>query len=468
MALMKSLLDLLAPSSQAKRTHVERRAEPAFVPSDAVAAPALVVLFADLGGPNGPALSSHLADALARLPEISVYRRTQALKLPSSGTLAERLAQASQQGRAWIKEDAADILLWGEVDAGSQTATIRFLPAAVEADGRPGIFGLGDTLVIPARFSNEFDDVLAAAVLGAAGPGKPNSRARVTPLLADAIAKAERVLSQPLATLTPGQQASLQICLGHAFAAQSRLASEDRWLERAIQAYKAALDKVSAADDPMTWGMVQNHLAAAYLAQAERTKDSIAYEAAAGAYRAAATTLGRAEHPNDWALAHVRLASVLYRQATREGRTKLLKEASAALEQALTVYTLASSPARWSETMNQYAAILTDLGEQVTGTAYLEQAIAIFRKVIEVRRRDVVPLLWAQTANNLGAAAFALAKRTNRDDLLREAASCFEGAIEVYQRHGRRQMVLVTDKNLQRVQSLLATRAAAAKAPSKA
>ncbi len=428
------------------------------MPSDVAAPAAAAVLVADFDGDRDGAVVSHLVDQLSVRSGIQVRRTKAALKVSGSGGLVERLVAAAETGRKWLTAAKAEILLWGEV-ADDGVVKLRFLTAVADAEGKPGTFGLGDTLELPGEFDNDLDDIVHISVLAALGPVKQGPRQRLCEMLIAAADRADRFVEAPPPDLGQSGAASVLTCLGNAFAVIWRLTGDTARIERAVWIYKAALANLLKDEAPLAWAMAQNHLAAALEATAERNKeDTENLVAAAAAYRAATQALGRHEHPNDWALAHVHLGMVLYKLGRRTGKAAVLKDSCAAFEAALGVYTRAAMPGQWAEVMNQIGVVMMALGEQVGGNTILEQSVATFRKTLEVRGREATPLLWAQTANNLGAAAFALAKRNGNPGLLNEACSCLEGAIEVYTGHGRAKTVAVIQKNLQRVQRLLETR----------
>jgi tetratricopeptide (TPR) repeat protein len=420
--------------------------------------PTAVVAVGRLDGTGGEAAATRLAGLLGRVKGIEVRRWDRLLKPGGPGNPAQKLAAAADLGREWLAAEACDLLIWGESDG--RSATLRFLAAKAEAGGRPGAFGLGDTLDLPAGLAGELDPILVAVTLAAAASAREGQRYRLSLLLGEAADKANGYVEIPPQDLAPAQLASLLTGLGNTFGMVYRLTGDLDRLRRSTEAYMAAIARCPREEAPVTWALAQNHLAGNLESLAEATRSPVPLEAAAKAYQAVIEALPKAAYPLDWALAQMNLGRVLYHHAMKLGtRTKELKEAVLAFEAALQVMTRDAMPGRWAEIQNEMGTVLLALGEQVQGNAGLELAATAFRKALEVRRRDLAPLLWAQTANNLGAAAFALAKRTGDTVLLNEAHACFEGALDVYRKDGRDKVVHVIEKNLLRVERLLQTRA---------
>jgi tetratricopeptide (TPR) repeat protein len=467
MPLIDSLLRWLIPESKDKKANpggkdkIERRASvrKSFAPSFGVA-DAIVVMIADFDGPDGENFAERLVGSFGALQGLVLLRRKEPLRLAGPGGLGEKLATAAEQGRAWLQEAPADLLVWGEVSAETHSATLRLLPAMAEPDGVVGAFGLGDALEVPTALGGDIDRVVAATVLAAAVRGKAGAKGLAIDDLRRLLAEMPEPAALAPAGQLPATTASLLIGLGHAHAADVRCGGDPARLNQTLACYRAAAERLTALTGPLLWAQAQTHLAAVLIALAEAEQRPARLSEAVAVYRTMAETLTRIEHPNDWALAQARLGSALHRLGQMEGKPKHYRDAAMAYEQALTVFTQAAYPLRWSDLMHHYGVLLTALGEHMNGTAALEQAVMVFHKALNVRRRDILPLFWAQTASGLGAAAFSLAKRNGDAASLREAVGCFEGALEIYSQLGQGHAIAVLQKNLQRAQRLLETRGA--------
>jgi len=418
---------------------------------------AAVALLAEIEGAGGRELTARIVAALDLCPGIEVRLTHKRLRLPTDGGLVERLTAAGATGRAWLAQEGADVMIWGETAGLSGGAVLRFVPALLDAEGKTGTFGLADALELPADFGSEFGEMLGAATVAAAVPVKLGRDEQLGAVLGNALARVNGFVESPPMGLTAAQSAAMLACLGNCFAALWRVEGREAHLDRAQRIYGLALHSCSSPELRLTRAMIQNHLAAVYEARAAADADPVHLEEAAKAYYAVAAALGPDDHPGDWAFAQTRLGLVLYRLALRRDSDATRMQASVkAFEAAREVLDREESPDRWAEVTNQMGVALLALGSQITGTEALERSVACFREALDVRRRDAAPLLWAQTANNLGAASFALSRRKTVPGLLDEAVRCFEGAREIYHKYRQPKVVAVIEKNLARVRERMA------------
>ncbi|NQV99393.1 MAG: hypothetical protein HQ483_06830 [Rhodospirillales bacterium] len=415
-----------------------------------------IILVADIAGDTSGEVGARVATCLDGFQSYEVFRTKQVLKLGDKGIFIDKLIVAAEEGRAWMRAENADLLVWGEM-AGS-LVVLRFLVMVPMSENQPGAYGLGDVLALPATFSGDLNSALHAVVLSAVGPTFKGMRTRVGAELDKALAQIKPLVQEKPEALSGGNYAAFLGCVGNAFAAHGLLGGPEKRLDQAISSYKLALAHASAQADSVVWSITQNHLGAALKAKGERTKDVDVLKEASKAYKAIAEQLNRIGHPFDWAMANINLGQVLYRLGVMSSETAYYQEATRFFDEALTIYTREGTPGKWAEVCNQYGVVLLALGEQVNGNVTLEVAVKKFRASLHVRKKEVVPVLWAQTANNLGAACFSLAKRNSELALLREASSCFEGAIEIYQNSGAGKKADLIANNLSRVQRLLASR----------
>jgi tetratricopeptide (TPR) repeat protein len=450
---------LASLGSKKKKGSTKRLSEKPFIPSGTAAATTPKIILAGLNGDKGGQVTKRLGDWLTKISGVEVFRHKKALKLPDAiDNPAEQLIVAAEEGRAWLKEDDADLLVWGEVDESGEDLSLHLLPAPAADGDQAENSGIGETLDIPAAFGEEFEPLFCAAVIGTFGPTFKGTRTKLEESLGGYLDSSGELVKILSTELNDAQAASVSIVLGNAFIAHSRLGGGGEQLERAVEAYREAEKKASRETQPLLWARIQNRLAAVLQTQGQAKKDPKPIRAAALIYSTVGATLNKTANANDWGLAQIHLGKTLYILAGLEGKPEHLQRAADSYEEALSVYDKNSAPARWAEVTNQYGVVLLALGEEMNIDASLEKAVSSFRTAMKIRHKAKTPLLWAQTANNLGAACFALAKRNSENSLLREASDCFEGATEIYRQQGVTKQAQVIEKNLQRVKRLLQTR----------
>ncbi len=356
------------------------------------------VVIADIDGASGRDITFRLGEILTACPGIGVGMARKKLRLTGDGTFVEKLALAGATGRTWLAREGAHVLVWGETLGTEGAAMIRFLPAALDGEGRTGTFGLGDSLELPAGFGPEFGEIAAACALATAVPVKADDEEALTRVLAAAIGRVSGFVEAPPPGLSTTQTVSLLTCLGNCFAALWRVSGEDAHLERALRVYGLALQGCPLAGMSIPHALIQNHLATTFEAKAGGESGTESLEAAAKSYLAVTAALSADDHPHDWAFAQNRLGMIYYRLAVRQdGSATHLKASVRALELARLIFTREDSSDRWAEITNQIGVALMALGTQVAGNEALERSVTAFRETLEVRHREAAPLLWAQT-----------------------------------------------------------------------
>ena len=116
----------------------------------------------------------------------------------------------------------------------------------------------------------------------------------------------------------PPLWASTQNNLGNALAQMGQRRLDTAPLEKAIEAYQAALEVFTRERLPLDWARTQNNLGSAFLSLGERQPMAGWFEKAIEAYSAALQVLSRKEAPLDWAAAQSNLGFVLLRLCERD------------------------------------------------------------------------------------------------------------------------------------------------------
>ncbi len=420
------------------------------------------VVLANLFGSGGKEVTDRLGGMLSQETTIETVVSSQTLRQNLRLGLIERLLLVHEEGDRLLKDEDADLLIWGEMEDMGTVARLHFLSASGAQDGAPGTFGMIDTLDLPVPLPDEAGATVRAVTLAALIPSAGGSRKTLAERLVAHLHDAPKVLDALPEDAPEECRIMIENALGNACATSYRFGVKKAFSE-AMQHYEAAEKLIDAQAAPMAWAVVNTHLGLLQEAEAKASRNPESLLAAIKRYDGIAKTLSRDQHASDWALAHMRRAMAYYKlAAVQPAQAQVhLKTSASAFEEALTVYDRNSMPARWAEVMNHYGVAQMALGGHGRADAILQQSISTFRKALEVRKRETDPLLWAQTANNLGAACFALAKQTGEEYLLEEAAYYFQGAVQEYRKsRGQKKRADVITKNLMRVQQLLSTDAA--------
>jgi CHAT domain-containing protein len=214
-------------------------------------------------------------------------------------------------------------------------------------------------------------------------------------------------------------------------------------LERAIEAFEAALTVRTREAAPEEWAETQTNLANAY---EERIRGSKAdnLEAAIKAFEAALTVRTRAAFPEEWAETQNDLA-LTYTNRIRGSKADNLEAAIKALEAALTVLTRAAFPEKWAGAQNNLALAYDQriLGSRADN---LEEAIRAYESALTVRTREAFPQQWAVTQINLSN-TYRVRIRGSRADNLEEAIRASELALTVQTREDFPQLWAMAQSN---------------------
>ena len=235
-----------------KKKSAERLSEKAFIPSGGEATTPKILL-AYLADDKGGKLTKHLGALLTGIDGVEVFHLKKILKL-SDGVEDPlvRLAVAAQEGRAWLKDEGADILVWGEVGKDDGGLTLRLLPT-LGSNGAPGGApgadpgtghgegsGTGETLEIPGDFGEDLEPLVAAVVLGTFGPTFRGMRTRLGESLGRFMEKAGPLVQNPPFGLNDNQVLSILNGVGNVYVAYSLLGGGAAQLDHAASAYREA------------------------------------------------------------------------------------------------------------------------------------------------------------------------------------------------------------------------------------
>ena len=237
------------------------------------------------------------------------------------------------------------------------------------------------------------------------------------------------------------EQLALELVKGFRFAGDAYYNAYE--FEKALTAYKRALQYVSKEDSAELWAAIQVDIGLASAAIGRQTQGAAIHQhlaEAVTAYRVALTVYTKEELPQQWARTQMNLGLVLWSQGTRisgEAGRRLLAAAVTAHRKALTVYTKEELPQQWAVTQTNLGNVLQRQGRRISGeadTRLLAEAVAAYHAALTVQTKEQFPQLWAGTQNNLGLVLWSQGTRTSGEAgkaLIRQAINAFESALEV-------------------------------------
>ncbi len=181
MGLLSSIFKGLLPGGRSgkkrkkkRRSRVKLAEGGGFNPS--ASGPQSRVLIANLFGSGGKEVTERLVGMVSQESGFATYHFDKILKQNLRLPLLERLLLASEQGAAWLKEEKADLLIWGEMEEMGTVARIRFMSLGSSGDNQPGTFGLADTLDIPVPWPDNAGDIVRAVASAALLPVASGNR----------------------------------------------------------------------------------------------------------------------------------------------------------------------------------------------------------------------------------------------------------------------------------------------------
>lgn len=334
------------------------------------------------------------------------------------------IKRATREGRRWMVEHNADLLIWGGIDPTGRNLEIHFTGTALSPGERPGRFTSLNVLTVPVDFYSDWTPLVRAVILSAIDP-RSFSQGRILRSALPSIAAAAKTMGlDPSTAMEPAERASILFSYGNACAICAQLEGDRAWFHTAVEAWKAAVELTTNDQGPLL-GQLYQQLGLTLQIIAERSNDSDCLEQAADAYRRALMHISRSKQTADWGLMKYRLGCVLYKIDMAIGDDNALREAIHACQASRQIFNNYSHPIRWSEISNTLAQILQVYGDNIRSVPILEYAVRCCVSSLQVRTPDTAPLQWASIQNTLGSAMFLLAKHTGEWEYMRQSSEAF-------------------------------------------
>jgi tetratricopeptide (TPR) repeat protein len=244
--------------------------------------------------------------------------------------------------------------------------------------------------------------------------------------------------------MDPTGWASIQNSLGNVLSRQAEISEETKrgeLLEQAIEAYYAALGIRNEENNLEGNIVTQVNLGNTLRMQAELVKgdkQQRLLRESVTIYRNLLATCIPEAPPSTIASIQYNLALSLTKLADlaeRADRLNLFQQAGAAYRVALSIYTREYTPNKWAMAQNNLGGILSEQAELVETTEQkrdlYQQMFKAYQAALEVYTQESTPNQWAKIQNNIGAAYQKLAnlvEGNDRLDLLEQAVAACHAA----------------------------------------
>ena len=295
-----------------------------FPPPQKASGKLFAILVANLEGDKDGSQTRHIRNSLitqfGQQSQIDVLFRDETLAMPF-GNLRAELSEAEKHGQKWLKQQRANVLVWGEVGASDKVLRLRFLSQSGDGGGTKA-YRLNEVLELPANFNADLGAVLAVQAATSIKPIYERMGEALANVIEPVVAKLRPLAENPPAGFADEDKAKLW----EAFASGEQRLGEERGdntqLETAIRYYGKVLEVLTRERVPLDWASTQDNLGTALRRLGERESGTERFEEAVAAFRAALEERTRERVPLDWATTQTNLESALKLLDERKRRTR--------------------------------------------------------------------------------------------------------------------------------------------------
>ena len=300
-----------------------------------------------------------VAQAFSNIKGIAMQRSARVVS--ASGASDEWLSGMQKSSRAVFDDWNADLVVAGRVKRTGDVLSLWIVPKRGKGTLERGDWPYRlENVTLGAEFHEDLRIQLTAVALVAVAPFADNkARSRI---LNEGLAEATEKLGTLLDGDTienPGHRAALQVALGDGLHRLGEREIDTERLEKAVNAYLAALTIYAPNRVPDEWARTQNNLGNALLALGNREPGSKRLEQAAAAYREALSLSSRERKPLEWAATQSNFGSALLALGRRESSRQRLDEAVEVLRAAIEVLTRERAPLQWGTTKHNLGNALS-------------------------------------------------------------------------------------------------------------
>lgn len=427
---------------------------PAAEPADTPFPVLLVPVGTDPGGSITQALANALGGSSTGLTVIQGRQPLTADTTPTDLVIPDAFSRICTLARRAAEAADALAVVWAEPlpEGGLR---VFFLPTRYDGDPASGTLLAGDMVEVPFPLGPT-QELIAAGALCALQLRSDAQRRRRLERLRSAGQAVDRLLQTSPSPLSATAISGASLFWAAMLGEMGMRTGEQSIIARAAELCRAAMSKGKGNLSPVQLAAGRTHLGDLTAALGDHEGSAAKMADAVTHYRAAASILTIEAFRDENALIMAQMGRCLHRQADLDAKTETIREAVQCYRQAAQVWTKAARPQRWAELQNGIGALLTRMGELTGRGEAFERAAKVFEGATDIWTAEKEPRRWAGLQNNIGACRFALGKLTQELPPLRSATDCFRSALTIYQGLGMTRNIHVTQKNLGRVERLIA------------
>ena len=361
---------------------------------------------------------------------IQILRAGIELHAEESGNPENDARSANRKGQRYLNlsKHKGDLLVWGQIIQESKLVELRFTSSVHDAAEQKR-FTFAEKMVLESDFGPEMAAALAA-IAGQLVLSAKNPSVYVADALIPIAEKLRTLVANLPASMGPDERGLLERSYAVAELAIGNQRGDSEALERAVAAYRDALNEFTQDRVPLEWARTQSNLGVALFLIGERESGTERLKAAADAYREALKEGTREKVPLLWATTQNNLGTALARLGERERSREQLEAAVVAHREALKERPRERVPVDWAVTQVNLGSALLTIGRWEGGTGRLETSLAATREALKVLTREDTPILWAGAKINLGTTLSAMFERGGDTKQSEAAVAAFREALK--------------------------------------
>lgn len=414
------------------------------------------VLLPPVDGDESGRLLAEIRDALGGSSGLRVVLSEEGLGAGADQDAdSTAFGEAVRKARRLMKQANCQVLVWADVKE-ARVCRVRFIPCQMKSDRASGELLSGDLIDLPVPMGTTSDLVLGG-VLAAFHLMSDHDRRERFEKLRGSVSASEFLLQKTSLTWPSGGKTKAGLLYAAMLTELGFSAEQRPMLERAVDLYRQALgEDMGQALLPPVRAAALVHFADLQAELGHQDGDEAVLTAAVHAYRLAAPYYTMQALPEEYANLMNQMGRTLQQISQQTNRTSHMKEAAEAYLAATQVWTAGGEPERWAELQYRVGTMLSQIAEFSGNADVAQRSVDFFKAAAGIWSRERDPRRWANLMNNVGAVRFAQGKRSGETAQLREAIECFSHALEVYQAHQMSRNVHVTQKNIARVDRVIA------------